>query len=150
VGRQIELNDVGVVTCLAAHGTSVAPTGAITAALEREGAAIIFDAGCGLVAAFRRVTDAVRAAIAVRGALPASSRIALCAGESRCGEFSAVADKAVRLADQADPGSTVLSRLTASLAIDHLPRDQQLCERRAHVGGSELSYELREAIAQPA
>lgn len=132
------LIDVGVVTCLVTDATS----GPAAARLKLEGAAAVVDDDIGITAAFRRVTDAVRAAIAIRSTLPIGARIALCAGETRGGEFSAVADKAARLADAAEPGATVLSRLAGVLAIDHLPRDRRLSERCAGE-----SYELVEAVA---
>jgi hypothetical protein len=132
---------VGVVTCLVTDAAS----GPAAARLELEGAAAIVDDGSRLTAAFRRVTDALRAAIAIRSSLPSGARIALCAGETRGGEFSAVADKAARLADTAAPGATVLSRLAGVLAIDHLPRDRRLSARCAGE-----SYELVAAVAQPA
>jgi len=97
-----------------------------------------------LTAAFRRVSEAVRAVAAVRAVLPASGRVALSSGETgRLGEFRAIADNALRLVEAARPGTTVLSKLAANLALDHLPRD-----RRLEVSDA-ASYELIDLTAEP-
>ena len=126
----VETTDVGSTVGEVAEATFV-----------REGAAVVMPTAVGLVGAFRRVTDAVRATLILRADLP-SSRIALCAGETGArGEFSSIADKAARLVSGADAGATLLSKLAGALAMDHLPRDRTLHERCAD-GVSELCYEL--------
>lgn len=140
------LHSAGVVTCVVVEATDVASTlGEMAeATLMQEGAAMVVPAGLGLVGAFRRVTDAVRATMILRTHLP-SSRIALCAGETGAhGEFASIADKATRLVSDADAGSTLLSKLAGALAMDHLPRDRTLHERSVD-GVSELFYELLDA-----
>jgi hypothetical protein len=140
------LRSAGVVTCVVVEATDVASTlGEMAeATLVREGAALVMPTGVGLVGAFRRVTDAVRATMTLRTNLP-SSRIALCAGETGAhGEFSSIADKATRLVSDADAGSTLLSKLAGALAMDHLPPDRTLLQRSAD-GVSEFFYELLDA-----
>jgi hypothetical protein len=134
------------VTCVVVEAPDVASSlGEMAeATLVREGAAVVVPAGVGLVGAFGRVTDAVRATLILRTNLP-SSRIALCAGETGAhGEFSSIADKATRLVSDADAGSTLLSKLAGALAMDHLPRDRSLHERSAD-DLSEHFYELLDA-----
>lgn len=133
----------GVVTCLVAEGPMVnADTAA--RALEDEGAIVVCGDACALTAAFRRVSEAIRAAAALRAVLPASARVALSSGETgRLGEVRAVADSARRLVEAARPGATVLSKLAANLALDHLPRDRRLEASDA------ASYELIDLTAAP-
>ncbi len=140
------LQSAGVVTCVVVEATEVASTLGELAeeTLVRAGAAVVLPSAVGLVGAFRRVTDAVRATLVLRTHLP-SSRIALCAGETGAhGDFSSIADKATRLVSDAAVGSTVLSKLAGALAVDHLPRDRMLHERSAS-DVSELCYELLDA-----
>jgi len=126
----------GVVTCLVAEGPVVDADGAARA-LEDEGAMVVCGDAGAMTAAFRRVSDAVRAVAVVRRLLPASSRVALSSGETgRLGEFRTVADHAQRLVEAARPGATVLSKLAANLALDHLPHDRRLCP------SDPMSYEL--------
>jgi hypothetical protein len=142
----LRLRSPGVVTCVVVEATEVASTlGEVAeATFVQEGAAMVMPTGVGLVGAFRRVTDAVRATMILRSNLP-SSRIALCAGETGAhGEFSSISDKATRLVSDADAGSTLLSKLAGALAMDHLPRDRRLHERAAN-GVSEFCYELLDA-----
>jgi hypothetical protein len=147
------LANAGVVTCVVVEATDLTSILGDTAeaTLVQEGAAMVMPTGLGLVGAFRRVTDAVRATMMLRTHLP-SSRIALCAGEPGAhGEFAPIADKATRLLSGADAGSTLLSKLAGALAMDHLPHDRKLHERSAD-GVSELFYELLDArpFASPA
>lgn len=136
------LQRVGVVTCLALDPTAPADHDAARETLVRAGASVVWHDDGGLRAAYRRVTDAVRAALALRVDLP-ESRLALSTGETGGrGECTAVADKATRLLSVAEPGATVLSRLAGSLAMDHLPDGRTLLER---TGSGEPCYELRSA-----
>ncbi|MEY2422093.1 MAG: hypothetical protein QOI95_2160 [Acidimicrobiaceae bacterium] len=142
-GNGLRLHRAGVVTCVVVEVSD--PECGLGEMAEdtfvRAGAAMVLPAGIGVVGAFRRVTDAVRATMILRTHLP-SSRIALSAGETGShGEFSSIADKATRLVADADAGSTLLSKLAGVLAMDHLPRDRTLHERCGS-GVSELSYEL--------
>jgi hypothetical protein len=140
------LHSVGVVTCVVVETAegALALDELAEATLVREGAAMVMPTGVGLVGAFRRVTDAVRATMVLRTRLP-SSRIALCSGETGAhGEFTSIADKATRLVSDADAGSTRLSKLAGVLAMDHLPRNRTLHERSA-TSISELFYELLDA-----
>ena len=133
----------GVVTCLVAEGPLVDADRAARA-LEHEGAIVVCGDAGAVTAAFRRVSDAVRAVTAVRRLLPASARVALSSGETgRLGEFRAVADHAQRLVTAARPGATVLSKLAANLALDHLPRDRRLC------ASDPMSYELIDLTPTP-
>lgn len=143
-GATPRLQSVGVVTCIAVDDTTVAERGGrVEQTLVREGAAVVWRDGPGLVGAFSRVTDALRAALALRTHSP-TSRVALCTGETGSrGECGPVAAKAARLRDGADPGSTLLSRLAARLIMDHLPDQRALCERST--GGAEPFYELLSA-----
>jgi len=134
--QDLRLRTTGVVTCVVVDSPA-------SDALVRGGAALILPTGGGTIGAFRRVTDALRAALDLRDDLP-ESRVAVCAGETGSrGEFAIVADKAAQLLHGAEPGSTVLSKLAGVLAMDHLPRDRMLYERSAP--GVEPCYELRTA-----
>lgn len=147
-GRRVR--NTGVVTCVVVEAADAASTlgEVVEATLLRAGAAVVMPNGVGLVAAFRRVTDAVRASMTLRSQLP-SSRMAMCTGETGAhGEFGTIADKATRLVSGAGAGSTLLSKLAGVLAIDHLPRDRQLLE---HVrDGVEPYFELLDAAPVPA
>ena len=139
----------GVVTCVVVEAADVVSTlGEIAKeALVSAGAAVVMPNGRGLLGAFGRITDAVQASVALRDLLP-SSRMAMTTGETGAhGEFGAIADKARRLVSDAAAGSTLLSKLTGSLAIDHLPRDRQLLERTK---GTERCFELLDASPVPA
>jgi len=137
------LLNAGVVTCVVVGDIGFEPAlgEAAEETLVRQGAAVVMPTDAGLVGAFRRVTDAVRATLTLRADLP-SSRMALCAGETGArGEFGPIADKATRLLSGADAGSTLLSKVAGSLAIDHLPRNSALLERSTD-DASERCYEL--------
>ena len=119
--------DGGVVTCLAADIDPAAGSASAMQALVDEGAAVVLEGGTDVVGAFRRVSDAIRAIAALRSVLAPGARIGLSCGETnRGGEFSAVADQASRLAHEALPGSTLLSKVAANFAVDHLGRDRRL------------------------
>lgn len=148
--RSSRVRNTGVVTCVVVEAADAASTLGELAeqTFLRAGAAVVMPNGVGLVAAFRRVTDAVRASLALRTQLP-SSRMAMCTGETGSnGEFGAVAEKAARLVSGARAGSTLLSRLAGALAIDHLPRDRHLLECTEH--GFEPHFELLDASPVPA
>jgi hypothetical protein len=134
------------VTCLVIDDADLATAGGEVAqqALVRLGAVAVLPSGVSLVGAFRRMTDALHAVLELRTQLPAS-RLALCAGETGArGEFGSIADKATRLMTDAEPGSTLLSKLAGVLAMDHLPRDRTLFER-CELAGREPCFELRNA-----
>jgi hypothetical protein len=136
----------GVVTCLVIDDAELDTSVGDVAheALVRLGAVVVVPSGDGLVGAFRRMTDALRAVLELRTQLPAS-RLALCAGETGSrGEFGSIADKATRLMTDAEPGSTLLSKLAGVLAMDHLPSDRTLFER-CERGDRERCFELRNA-----
>jgi hypothetical protein len=151
-GQRFRLHRAGVITCVVVDATAASTHGDLAEdTMMREGAAVVMASSAGFVGAFRLVTDAVRATLALRTTLPAS-RIALCAGETGVhGEFASIADRATRLASGAEAGSTVLSKLAGVLAMDHLPRDRTLHACSAG-GASDLYYELLDArpVASPA
>jgi hypothetical protein len=131
-----------VVTCLVVGTTEPDHADAAHATLVDTGASIVWHTAEAVVAAYRRVTDAVRAALELQTDLPAS-RVALSTGETDArGECTAVAAKAHLLLSAANPGATLLSKLAGALAMDHLPRGRTLAER---VGSAEPCYELRTA-----
>lgn len=140
------VTNVGVVTCVAVEAADEASSAGEIAehALVKEGAAVVMPTGVGLVAAYRRVTDAVRAALVLRTHFP-TIRVAVCTGETGAhGEFGTVADKASTLLSAAHPGSTLLSKLAGALAMDHLPRDRTL--RLSGQPDGEPCYELLDVV----
>ena len=144
------VRNAGVVTCVVVEtADAVGTLGELAEqTLVGAGAAVVMPNGVGLVAAFRRVTDAVKASLMLRTQLP-SSRMAMCTGETGShGEFDLIADKAARLVAGADAGSTRLSKLAGALAMDHLPRDRTLLERAGD--GPERYFELLDASPVPA
>jgi hypothetical protein len=144
------VRNTGVVTCVVVEAADAVSTLGELAeeTLVRAGAAVVMPNGVGLVAAFRRVTDAVKASLTLRTQLP-SSRMAMCTGETGAhGEFGPIADKASRLVAGADAGSTRLSKVAGALVIDHLPRDRRLLERAGD--GTERYFELLDGSPVPA
>ena len=142
------VRNAGVVTCVVVEAADAAGTlgEIVEETLLRAGAAVVLPTAAGLVGAFRRVTDAVRASLTLRTQLP-SSRMAVCTGETGThGEFGAIAEKATRLVAEATAGSTLLSKLAGALAIDHLPRGRQLRE----CTGPEPWFELLDGASVPA
>ena len=148
--RACRVRNTGVVTCVVVEAAD-APSALgelVEDVLLRAGAAVVMPNGVGLVAAFRRVTDAVRASLTLRTQLP-SSRIAVCTGETGPrGEFGPIVEKATRLVSDAPAGATLLSKLAGALAIDHLPRDRRL--RECGDRHAEPYFELLDAAPLPA
>lgn len=150
VPSSCRVRNTGVVTCVVVEAADRAePVDEIAeATLVRAGAAVVMPTGAGLVAAFRRVTDALGASVALRSQFP-SSRMAMSTGETGShGEFGAIAEKAARLVAEAEPGRTLLSKLAGVLAIDHLPRDRRLHEHA--IEGNEPYFELLDTASVPA